>query len=1040
MNELETTVDAKDVEISNLPMSLSDQYREKMGKLLDLTEDQKNRIKKWLKEKIADWKQDTAELNQRLQDDNDLVEGIIMETDFPWVGACYDKETEVLTFNGWKNFSDLTKDDFVYSLNPSNLLCSYQPITAIQKFKAKEIIQFKGKSLDLAVTGNHNMFVWSELKDAHEFVRADHFLKIDGHEFKIPIAASGWRVKSVDKIYGFDAEDWMSLLGWYISEGYSVKPVNSHFPAITICQSKEANPEKCIELETLFKRMGIGFTCYEGKQYRLNSGDVPQEARILLDSLGICYYKRIPRHYLNHSQDLLTCLLESLIAGDGHTIEPSENSFRKNDSYNYSTSSKGLADDVQELAHKLGYNSSVKIRMPRYGGIIRGRKITNVRISYEVSIGLKKRVKVGQLKREVVPYDDFVYCATTTFHTLLVRRNGKAAWCGNSNVHEPLTEIYMDGTCSIEKRSILGAGLLWVCETDQDEMLPIATKVAEMMNYNARNRWNVERAIPGIIWNTNRDGLGIVQCPYVETYEKTNDIIIITSAEEFDKEFPNVKDSGMDQEEFYSTKELCQSATEQNPVEILISFEKQTYAGPKAEIVERVDFVTIPAWVPDIKDERCRGYGKRYAAHIETIREKSDDGVWYKEECEAVIDSGKKAEITSYVQAKDDITGIKRTNSKDERELYELIIKGRLDDGGEIEKFLVTYHHDSDKLLQVIDFIYRVDFYALFRTDDRPNQLGGKSIPAKTRDMNDLSDTLVNQTVNANTISTVPMFKQLESSQLDMSLNENKIKPGGIIKLPNFDEFAQFIIQPTDHGENIQLTERAMRVMDMYIGMPASLFAGGVPAGDPTAPGNKTNALIEQGNLRMENPISCLRHGMADLGDICLSHVYQFGPPELSYLSEEAGPDGQVVKKTQTVHKKYLRKDLKMKMNGISVIDNPDAEMQKQFNLHTVLMTYQGYAQDPSLQNEVLRDALMKGQVSGRERYLPKDEVLKQKMIDLMKQAQQKMELEQQMKEKQAQEDQVKGNLAKAKQVIDIQNTSKKLAEHSLGTNGSPVV
>lgn len=613
-------------------------------------------------------------------------------------------------------------------------------------------------------------------------------------------------------------------------------------------------------------------------------------------------------------------------------------------------------------------------------------------------------------------------------------------WVGASNVHEPLTEIYMDGSCAIEKRSMLGAGILWTAETDVEKLLPMVADVSEMMNYNARKKWNIERSIPGVLWAANRDGLGIIQCPYVEEYEKAHDIILVTSPKDFTDEFQSAEEAGISEEKYTHLQELAQSSTEEEPLEIPITFEKQTYAGPKAEIVELVDFVTIPAWVPHIKDARCRGYGKRYKSHIESIRQKSDDEVFYEKESQEIIAKPPKNELSSYTQSKDNIIGIKRTDDKEERELFELVIKGRLEDGGDVEKLLVTYSHDADILLQVSDYIYRIDFYALFNVDERPNQLVGKSIPAKLRDLNDLADTLVNQTVNSNTIGTVPMFKAQKDmkEELDPELDSSRIKPGMILWLTNFDSVAQFIVQPTDHEENLKIEERVMRVMDMYIGMPASLFAGGVPSGDPSAPGNKTNALIEQGNIRMESPLSFLRQGMGDLGDICLSHVYQFGPPSLTFMVEQAGENGVTTKKIKTIHKKFLRKDIHMSMNGVSVIDNPDSEMAKQYNVHQMLMTTPAYANNPELQVEVLRDALQKGNIAGRDRYLPSNQALKVQAVEVQKQAITQLEQEKQAQQAAALEEQVKSRLAKGKQQLQIKKTATDLASANLDLNGEP--
>lgn len=609
-------------------------------------------------------------------------------------------------------------------------------------------------------------------------------------------------------------------------------------------------------------------------------------------------------------------------------------------------------------------------------------------------------------------------------------------WVGCSNVHIPVTEIYMDGYRSIIKRSILGAGLIWVAESD-DENLELAANAEEMLNFKARNEWNVEHCIDGVIWTTCRDGLGIIQCTWAEEYEKIHDIILLANEEDFMAELPTPQDSGMSEEEWFALLGMVkQQASDEFPIEVPVTVEKVTYRGCKGEIVDAVDFVTFPASTMDIKSPACRGYGKNFNYHIEVIRQKSEEGVFYKDAATTVIESNKQAAPNSYVQAKDEIMGISRANNKDERNLYELVVKGRLDDNSEPGKYLVTYSYDSDELLGCMDYIYRTDFYSLFRIDERPNQLFGKNIPAKTRDINDLIDTSINSEINTRTISTVPIFKAQKDlkDELDPELQANKIRPGMILWLSNFDAVDQFKIQPTDLGENAQLQERSMRILDMHMGMPASLFAGGVPAGDPQAPGNKTTALINQGNLRMEDPISCFRYGIEELGNICLSHVYQFDSSIIDFKSQDES-QGQMVKKT--IQKKLLRKGIHLKMNGVTVLDNPDFEMQKHFQLLQQLETLvPTFAQNPALSAEVARDAMRKGRISGRDRYLPSDEELQAQQVEIQKQAMGQMVAEKAAADQKAKEDMVKANLAKIQQGMQIRSTANKVAEEKLGLNG----
>ncbi|KPV64824.1 MAG: hypothetical protein AOA65_0791 [Candidatus Bathyarchaeota archaeon BA1] len=91
--------------------------------------------------------------------------------------------------------------------------------------------------------------------------------------------------------------------------------------------------------------------------------------------------------------------------------------------WTYSTSSKKLADNFQELLLKIGYSCSISNS--------RGDE-------YVVSINRKSTtpfLNCGQdcEGRSWEDYRGEVYCLEVPNHTLYVRRNGKACWCGNSD-------------------------------------------------------------------------------------------------------------------------------------------------------------------------------------------------------------------------------------------------------------------------------------------------------------------------------------------------------------------------------------------------------------------------------------------------------------------------------------------------------------------------------------------------------------------------------------------------------------------------------
>ena len=72
--------------------------------------------------------------------------------------GCFDEETECLTNNGWKRFSNIVESDLICTLNTSNRQIEYQlPTSYIKYFYNGPMYSIKNKSYDLLITPNHNI-------------------------------------------------------------------------------------------------------------------------------------------------------------------------------------------------------------------------------------------------------------------------------------------------------------------------------------------------------------------------------------------------------------------------------------------------------------------------------------------------------------------------------------------------------------------------------------------------------------------------------------------------------------------------------------------------------------------------------------------------------------------------------------------------------------------------------------------------------------------------------------------------------------------
>lgn len=609
---------------------------------------------------------------------------------------------------------------------------------------------------------------------------------------------------------------------------------------------------------------------------------------------------------------------------------------------------------------------------------------------------------------------------------IVPEQTGPLSW--GSNVHVGLPDLYMQIYASTLRRSVLGSDAIWYCETDNEDLLNVVGEVEQAQNYVAINKWNIKQAIEDVCWTTPRDGLGIIQAVWAEDYEKARDILLLTSVDEFETNFPTAEDAGLSEEDYDDLRGyVAENASDDTPVEIPVTYQKEKYRGVDAKVIDRVNFVTIPATVDSLEDPMLRGYGKRYRESVETIRQKAKNGIYYKQAADALLSKNRESSpFPSWTLAQDDIEGISRENRKGDKALFELIVKGNLDgDDGDMDTYLVTYSLEKNQLLRCIYNPYRENICATFWIDRRPNRLGGRSILSKIRDASDETDTQHNQRINARTITTVPVFKALNKAKksLDPDGQGFYFEPGKPLWVDDMMDVEQWKIQPTDLGESLQEEGNARNILDLRLGVASSLISGQPSPLDQNAPGNKTAILINQSNLRMDDPLNQFRHGIEQLGKIVASEIYQFGDPFIRYKIDIADK-GQIRSTIRTVHRKYFRRDISFKMKAVTVVNNPDFEMQKLLQVYSILAPE--LANNPELRQQILRDAMREGRVRNRDKYLPSPQILAQQEAAKRAQAMKIMQAEQQAQQQEA-------ILKQAQQNLKIRSTAQRMAREGLG-------
>ncbi len=344
---------------------------------------------------------------------------------------CYDPETEVLTQQGFKRFPELQGDEVLATLNPVTEELEWQAIQrlVVQDFDG-HLIHFRSeKRLDLLVTPDHRIYREYEdhrgrkmfrLEAAQDTVRRKRASPIymtaaakwqgcHPAEISIPqMPHNRWKTKGITR---FPAAPFMRFLGYYVTEGCVVRQARGRYE-IQIAQNPGPVQDKILET---IRSMGFRPHVSGGNHVRFSS----KELCAYLEPFGGVTAKHLSPWMKNLSVPLLTELFEAMIDGDGMR--------EKGQARRFYTSSRALADDMCEIALKLGYSTTTTSH--------RGVGFSKQSCVYHVS--LSRRTVRQCLPHQIshVPYKGPVYCVTVPNHIIFVRRNGKTVWSGNCGYH-----------------------------------------------------------------------------------------------------------------------------------------------------------------------------------------------------------------------------------------------------------------------------------------------------------------------------------------------------------------------------------------------------------------------------------------------------------------------------------------------------------------------------------------------------------------------------------------------------------------------------
>lgn len=345
---------------------------------------------------------------------------------------------EVLTPQGWRDIRDFAPGDPVYTVTSNGHLTEAIVNQVHRSRYVGQLVDVSARGLRMVMTPDHkvaklggtkrdrdrlfSLVPFSELPGQATIMRAVEWQSVPLGE--VAPEAVPTRARKVSQPKSLPGVLYAALLGWVLAEGCVIHRDR----AFCIAQSKPAGREK---IKQLLDECGFHVS-WTANQVIIYATDWAEH----FSPFGLCRDKYIPAFMKNASRPELMALFTAMMDGDGHWIKEGQ-------SGTYYTVSEQLADDVAEVALKLGFLVYVSAR----------QREARVGLSYEVSFKTSKtggsEILTGHHLYDVATstkrasditrprYSGTVYClGIEGTHTFVVRQHGSVWVSGNSWVKQ----------------------------------------------------------------------------------------------------------------------------------------------------------------------------------------------------------------------------------------------------------------------------------------------------------------------------------------------------------------------------------------------------------------------------------------------------------------------------------------------------------------------------------------------------------------------------------------------------------------------------
>ncbi len=329
---------------------------------------------------------------------------------------CVSEDTEILTPEGWKGYSEIKKGDVIRTFNLKTKEIENKKTSYIFKRKYKGIMyRLRNRIQDQLISPEHRVVRRKFYSNKYVLEPVEQIMKLKS-SFIVPIA--GKNLNQEAKI----SNEQIKLMAWIISEGTIERPTKYRCCyRVSIYQSKIKNESNYKEIINLLKHFKLKYDegaatalGAEVRRMRLNAESSRNIHKWFGTKENIHF---IPDNLLNLSEKQSRLFLETYLKGDGK------------EGCKIATSDLEILNDLQIIIINAGYGFTVRVQKPTIGK----KDIYILRIIRHSETYITKIEKVKN-------YNGIIWCPHTENGTVIARRNGKVFITGNC----PFSNITLD--------------------------------------------------------------------------------------------------------------------------------------------------------------------------------------------------------------------------------------------------------------------------------------------------------------------------------------------------------------------------------------------------------------------------------------------------------------------------------------------------------------------------------------------------------------------------------------------------------------------